>query len=66
MHDRMVQKVIRSKIVFFDSNPIGRIFTRFSKDVTILDLVLPSISILATFGIFRSITVAMVIMYIHW
>jgi hypothetical protein len=37
MHSKMIEKVIRSKILFFDSNPIGRIFTRFSKDVYVLD-----------------------------
>lgn len=66
MHKRMIEKVIRSRILFFDSNPIGRIFTRFSKDITILDLILPNIAILATFGIFRSLTVAIVIVFIYW
>ena len=65
MHNCMVEKVIRAKILFFDSNPIGRIYTRFSKDVNVLDLVLPSLSALATFGIFRSITVSMVVCIIH-
>jgi ABC-type multidrug transport system fused ATPase/permease subunit len=34
---KMTEKVIRAKILFFDSNPIGRILTRFSKDMVILD-----------------------------
>lgn len=32
MHNKMAWKVLRSKIVFFDSNPIGRVTSRFSKD----------------------------------
>ena len=65
MHNCMVEKVIRSKILFFDSNPIGRIYTRFSKDVNVLDLVLSNISVMATQGIFRSVTVSMTICVIH-
>ena len=36
-HDRMTNNVIRSPTFFFDSNPIGRILTRFTKDSTIID-----------------------------
>ena len=62
----MVVKVIRAKILFFDSNPIGRILTRFSKDVCALDLIMPNIAVLASFGLFRALTVALVVSYIHW
>ena len=65
MHNVMVEKVIRSKILFFDSNPIGRIFTRFSKDMSVLDLIMPGITVFATFGIFRTITVVMTLSYLY-
>ena len=61
----MVQKVVRARIVFFDSNPIGRIFTRFSKDVSVMDQILPQVFVFATFGIFRTITVVMVVAYLY-
>ena len=61
MHKKIVEKLIRSKILFFDSNPIGRIFTRFSKDVTTLDLLLPGLTSLATFTFFRTISVFIMI-----
>jgi len=32
MHNAMAERIIRSNIIFFDSNPTGRILTRFSKD----------------------------------
>lgn len=57
MHKKMVERIIRSKILFFDSNPIGRIFTRFSKDIAVLDIILPAIFALATFTIFRTLSV---------
>jgi len=41
MHAAMTKAVLRAKMIFFDSNPIGRIITRFSKDMNVLDLVMP-------------------------
>ena len=65
MHNQMVQKLSRAKIQFFDSNPVGRVLTRFSKDTQVLDLLIPHQFILATFGMFRTITVAIVVCVIH-
>ena len=39
--NRISERVLRSKIVFFDSNPIGRILTRFTKDAVIFDMNMP-------------------------
>ena len=44
MHKDMVHSLIRSEVAFFDSNPVGRILNRFSKDISIGDIVLPVIS----------------------
>jgi len=41
IHNKMAERVIRSPILFFDSNPIGRISTRFSRDLVVLDMMLP-------------------------
>lgn len=41
LHDRMTEAVIRSKIEFFDTNPLGRILNRFSADVGSNDDLLP-------------------------
>ena len=65
MHSRMAEAVVRARVLFFDSNPIGRIITRFSKDIATLDLIMPNVAVLASFGIFRALTVVMVISYIH-
>lgn len=46
LHDMMVKRVLRAKIVFFDSNPIGRIVTRFSKDLITFDLIVPIVSMI--------------------
>ena len=41
LHDRMAEAVLRAKIQFFDTNPLGRILNRFSADVGITDDQLP-------------------------
>ena len=42
LHDQMTRSVLRSKIEFFDINPIGRILNRFSGDVGSNDDQLPT------------------------
>ena len=37
LHNKMVERVSRAPTSFFDSNPVGRILNRFSKDTAILD-----------------------------
>ena len=41
LHDKMVVALLQSPVLFFDSNPVGRILNRFSKDVGCLDELLP-------------------------
>ena len=66
MHWSMCEKVLRSNILFFDSNPVGRILTRFSKDIAVLDIIAPSISILMTYGIFRAIAVTISLCVVNY
>jgi len=61
MHTQMAWKVLRSKIQFFDSNPIGRITSRFSKDMLLLDHVFAGITIFVVQGVLRSISVAITV-----
>ena len=41
LHNKMVAAVLQAPVFFFDSNPIGRIMNRFSKDIGCMDEVLP-------------------------
>lgn len=41
LHDRMAKSVLRAKVEFFDTNPLGRILNRFSADIGISDDQLP-------------------------
>ncbi|XP_077285788.1 multidrug resistance-associated protein 1-like [Arctopsyche grandis] len=41
MHEEMLKNIMRSPLSFFDTTPTGRILSRFSKDVDVLDVTLP-------------------------
>ena len=41
LHDRSLASILGSPISFIDSNPIGRMLNRFSKDLGLLDDMLP-------------------------
>ena len=41
LHKRMFDAVTGTAVAFFDTNPVGRILNRFSKDVSFLDDYLP-------------------------
>ena len=47
LHDKMVVALLEAPVLFFDSNPVGRILNRFSKDVGCMDELLPKMSLLA-------------------
>ncbi|CAH1105165.1 unnamed protein product [Psylliodes chrysocephalus] len=42
MHNQMFGKLVYSPMLFFNTNPIGRILNRFSKDIGALDETLPN------------------------
>ena len=41
MHDAMLASILRAPILFFDSNPVGRVLNRFSKDIGFSDNMMP-------------------------
>lgn len=65
MHNTMTDRVIRAKILFFDSNPSGRIISRFAKDIGILDNVLPLFMVFVTLGILRTVSVVITIAIVN-
>ena len=63
LHDKMAWAVLQAPVLFFDSNPVGRIMNRFSKDIGCLDEVLPKTflqSIQYTLMLFAGILVPVV------
>lgn len=43
LHDKMVVAIVQAPLLFFDTNPVGRILNRFSKDVGCMDELLPKV-----------------------
>ncbi|XP_065919884.1 ATP-binding cassette sub-family C member 4-like isoform X2 [Dysidea avara] len=43
LHNKMFKSVLRTPILFFDTNPVGRVLNRFSADTGLLDNILPHI-----------------------
>ena len=43
LHVALLVTVMRSPMAFYDSTPLGRVINRFSKDVDVMDSVLPHI-----------------------
>ena len=41
LHHSMLTAVLRAPVLFFDTNPVGRILNRFSRDIGIMDEILP-------------------------
>jgi ATP-binding cassette subfamily C (CFTR/MRP) protein 1 len=39
----MLESIVRAPLLFFDTTPIGRLLSRFSKDIDILDVQLPEL-----------------------
>ena len=40
-HKKMLDKVINAKVLFFDTNPVGQVINRFSKDIGVIDKHIP-------------------------
>ena len=43
LHNSMLSAVLKAPVLFFDTNPVGRILNRFSRDLGIMDELLPDI-----------------------
>lgn len=42
MHNSMFKRIINGTMSFFNSNPTGRILNRFTKDIGIIDEIIPN------------------------
>ena len=43
LHDSMLSAIVKAPVLFFDTNPVGRILNRFSRDIGIMDELLPAV-----------------------
>jgi len=65
IHNSLLEKIMHAPLIFFESNPVGRILNRFTSDVDILDVRIPILlrqflmclcMILGAFGVAASVT----------
>lgn len=64
MFKAMTKAVLRSKILFFDSNPLGRIVTRFTKDISVIDMLMTYYIVMISFGFLKLIVTVITIAFI--
>ena len=43
LHSTMISAVLKAPVLFFDTNPVGRVLNRFSRDIGIMDELLPDV-----------------------
>ncbi|XP_078352394.1 ATP-binding cassette sub-family C member 4-like [Oculina patagonica] len=43
LHNSMMLTVLKAPVLFFDTNPVGRIINRFSRDIGIMDELMPDV-----------------------
>ncbi|RXG67819.1 hypothetical protein Avbf_03950 [Armadillidium vulgare] len=63
MHRNFLINVMRLPQMFFDTNPVGRIMSRFSKDIDTMDMALPRSLLDLSFMFFEVIAPLWVICY---
>jgi len=59
LHKSVLANILRSPMSFFDTTPMGRILNRFSKDINIVDEILPR-AFSAFFSCFYSIVTTVI------
>ncbi|XP_065897571.1 ATP-binding cassette sub-family C member 4-like [Dysidea avara] len=60
LHNKMFKSVLRTAILFFDTNPVGRVLNRFSADTGLMDSLLPNLFI-HFFSLFLEISAGVVV-----
>ena len=63
LHSHMLKSILSTKMHFFDSNPVGRILSRFAKDIGVVDLVLAPVTDFFIYLLFRNLSILVLICF---
>ena len=66
LHNSALLRILRSPVLFFDSNPSGRINTRFSKDLVVMDMMMVPILNFVAMGVFRTLSVMISVVMVNY
>ncbi|KAJ6223803.1 hypothetical protein RDWZM_002348 [Blomia tropicalis] len=66
LHNKIFARLLRTSITFFDSNPAGRILNRFTKDLGVIDELLPFVGYDINLIILQAIGTIAVVAYVTW
>ena len=66
IHQKMIYNILRTKAQFFDKNSIGKIMTRFSKDIGVYDYILPFKFSVFSVIVFRILSALIVIVAVNY
>ncbi|RWS24157.1 hypothetical protein B4U80_11357, partial [Leptotrombidium deliense] len=65
LHNKIFYKILRSPMAMFDSNPVGRILNRFSRDLGTIDEQLPATAFDLNLTMFNAIGITVVIAVVN-
>ncbi|KAI1503272.1 P-loop containing nucleoside triphosphate hydrolase protein [Biscogniauxia marginata] len=67
MMNRAIKRVLRAPVSYFDTTPLGRLLSRFSKDVETMDFALTEALRMYLHSLFGLLAIfALIISYFHW
>ncbi|XP_075590754.1 ATP-binding cassette sub-family C member 4 isoform X2 [Dermatophagoides farinae] len=66
LHNQIFERLLRARVAFFDQNPAGRILNRFTKDLGIIDEMLPSTAYDLNLTFSQAIGVVITVSIVNW
>ncbi|KAH9421088.1 Multidrug resistance-associated protein 4 [Dermatophagoides pteronyssinus] len=66
LHNQIFERLLQAKVAFFDQNPAGRILNRFTKDLGIIDEMLPSTAYDLNLTFSQAIGIIVTVSIVNW
>ncbi|OTF82186.1 hypothetical protein BLA29_015051, partial [Euroglyphus maynei] len=66
LHNQIFERLLRARVAFFDQNPAGRILNRFTKDLGIIDEMLPNTAYDLNLTFAQAIGIVVTVGIVNW